>query len=123
MRILRALCLATAVVGLSLAVAAGTDTAFAGQKNKHKNRSSAQGPSLMIPRDHPKGRLKGDINADFSPGTPHKPVTRSEFLGSAGKHKKRSGHGAVENRNTQRMRTIIDALGDISGVTGGGHAQ
>lgn len=125
MRMLRGLRLTATIGGLSLAMVAGGDigigeVAFAGQKNKHKNRSSAHGPSLMIPsHGKPKGRLRGDINADFSPGMPHKPVTGH---GGGGKHKIRSG-GQGAGRNLDAAGTLIDMLGTAAGIAGGGSHQ
>jgi hypothetical protein len=118
MRTLRTLCLAVAAAGLSLAVAAGSDPALAGQKNKHKNRSTFN-PAHMIPsHDKPKGPLKGDINADFSPAMPHKRVTGH---GGGGKHKIRSGHQG--GRNLDAAGAIIDMLGTAAGIAGGGGHQ
>jgi hypothetical protein len=123
MRIMRALRLATAVGALSLALAVTGiglgDPAFAGQKNKHKNRSTF-GPAHMIPgQDKPKGPLKGNINADFSPTMPHKRVTGH---GGGGKHKIRSGRQGG-GRNLDAAGALIDMLGTAAGIAGGGSHQ
>jgi hypothetical protein len=119
MRTLRTFCLAVSAACLSLAIAATTDPALAGQKNKHKNRSTF-GPAHMIPsHDKPKGPLKGDINADFSPAMPHKRVTGG---GGGGKHKIRSGRQGG-GRNLDAAGAIIDMLGTAAGIAGGGSHQ
>jgi hypothetical protein len=115
------------VIGLSLAVAAGTDTVFAGQKNKHRNNPLGL-PSSDI--GHSGKALKGNINADFSPhAKPHKNKSKHDKIRDeveASRHrqsKKAWGHEALRQENLQRGETLIEMIGVMGGIAGGGSHQ